>query len=371
MPSSENSANMYARFHKFFFTLLLFVNICPAISQDIRFNKVTFPDEITLGNVNGITQDPKGYIWGCTSDGGLFRYDGVNFKTYVNEPRNPASIANNNVEYIYADKSGLIWVATFGSGLEKFDTQTGTFTHYKHNKLDPTSISGDTIICILQDRDGFLWVGTNTKGLNRLDPKTGKFTHFRHRANDPQSLSYDHVRYIYEDKKGVLWIGTGSAFKADQTDKSGGLNRLDKASGKFTVYLHNPKDPHTLIDNRVRSIFEDSKGNFWIGTAGDGLHTMDREKGTFERHLYDPAHPEKLSRPPLGKFLDYVDDHITFITEDIKGAIWVGTLQAGLMRYDPVSGKSMQYKSQKEAVGNWKSNKITAKNRIRRGGAQI
>ena len=341
------------RFRLFALTLFLFVQIHPLFSQDIRFNRVALPDENINGTLNSMTQDPKGYIWGCTFGGGLFRYDGVNFKTYMHDPLNPSSIANNNAEYLYQDQSGYIWVGTFGSGLEKFDPETGTFTHYKHSEKDPSSISGDTVNCILQDRDGFIWVGTNTKGLDRLDPKTGKFTHYRHIAKDPYSLSYDHIRYLYEDKKGVLWIGTGSAFKADQTDKSGGLNRFEKVSGKFTVYLHNPKDPQTLMDNRVRSIFEDSRGNFWIGTAGDGLHTMDREKGTFERHLYDPAHPEKLSRPPLGKFLDYVDDHITFITEDIKGAIWVGTLQAGLMRYDPASRKIKQYKSQKEGAGNF------------------
>jgi hypothetical protein len=40
-----------------------------------------------------------------------------------------------------------------------------------------------------------------------------------------------------------------------------------------------------------------------VGTAGDGLHTMDRNKGTFERHSYDPAHPEKLSRPRKRKLM--------------------------------------------------------------------
>ena len=61
------------------------------------------------------------------------------------------------------------------------------------------------------------------------------------------------------------------------------------------------KDPHSLINNKVNAILEDSKGNFWVGTAGDGLHTMDRATGKFERHLYDPAHPEKLSRPPVNQ----------------------------------------------------------------------
>ena len=89
----------------------------------------------------------------------------------------------------------------------------------------------------------------------------------------------------------------------ENADKKGGLNRFYKNTGTFTRYLHDEKDPRSLIDNRIRAIFEDSNGNFWIGTAGDGLHTMDREKGTFERLTYDPAHPEKPGRPRFKKII--------------------------------------------------------------------
>jgi ligand-binding sensor domain-containing protein len=66
--------------------------------------------------------------------------------------------------------------------------------------------------------------------------------------------------------------------------------------------MHDPKDPNSLINNKVNAILEDSKGNLWVGTAEDGLHIMDRATGKFQRHLYDPAYPEKLSRPPVNKF---------------------------------------------------------------------
>ena len=85
----------------------------------------------------------------------------------------------------------------------------------------------------------------------------------------------------------------------------------------------------------MKAIFEDSRGTFWVGTAGDGLHTMDRDQGTFQRHLYDPVHPKNLSRPPQKKIRVNADDHITFIIEDAAGSIWIGTFGNGLNRYDP------------------------------------
>ena len=95
------------------------------------------------------------------------------------------------------------------------------------------------------------------------------------------------------------------------------------------------KDQHTLTDNRVRAIFEDSRGVFWVGTAGDGLHIMDRNNGSFQRLLNDPKNPHKLSRPPVNKQSLYAVDHITFINEDMQGSIWIGTYAGGINRYNP------------------------------------
>jgi streptogramin lyase len=78
---------------------------------------------------------------------------------------------------------------------------------------------------------------------------------------------------------------------------------------------------------------------------------MNRENGTFERHQYDPAHPEKLSRSPLNKTVSY--DHITFIKEDASGAIWIGTSDAGINRYDPETKKVTRYQSSFGFATSW------------------
>ena len=92
----------------------------------------------------------------------------------------------------------------------------------------------------------------------------------------------------------------------------------------------------------MRAIFEDNQGVLWIGTGGNGLHKMDRQQGVFERIVYDPAHPEKISGPAFKKESS-IYEQINFITQDAAGSYWIGTLEGGLNYYNPVIGKTIHY----------------------------
>ncbi|WP_373495419.1 two-component regulator propeller domain-containing protein, partial [Aquiflexum sp.] len=272
------------------FMLLLFFYSLRA--QQITFNKVVLPTGDSHGGVGGFAQDKNGYMWIATK-GGLFKYDGYRFKIFNNDPSDPLSLVNNRLENIYVDRQGIIWIISWMDGLDRLDPSTETFTHYRHDPENPNSLSSDTIRSIIHDQDGIFWIGT-TSGLDRYDPKSGEFQNFSHNPKDSTSLSCNRVRMLYEDREGTLWVGTGSAWNGEggETDE-GGLNRFDKKTGTFKRYLHDPDNLQSLINNKVSSLFEDSRGTFWIGTAGDGLHTMDRENGIFQRHRHDPAQPDK------------------------------------------------------------------------------
>jgi signal transduction histidine kinase/ligand-binding sensor domain-containing protein/DNA-binding response OmpR family regulator len=272
------------------------------------------------------------------SDKCIYRYDGTRLKVFRHDNLDSNSLGGVDVYQVYADKKGFIWV-NHGNGLDKLNPGTGIFKHYRHSDTDPNSLSGNGISRILEDHSGRLWIATWSEGLERFDEKTEKFIHYRSDPMNARSLSSNFVFNLYEDHEGVLWVCTGFPF-AGVAPNDGGLNRLE-ADGSFTRFMHDPKDPHSLLNNKIAAVLEDSRGTFWVATNGDGLHTMDRKTGKFERHSYDPKKPNQVSCPPL---TDDINEKMTFLAEDRSGAIWIGTMFSGINRYDPALNKVTLYK---------------------------
>jgi signal transduction histidine kinase/ligand-binding sensor domain-containing protein len=307
----------------------------------IKFNSVSGTNGVTLGKINGMTRDSRGFMWFSDQTFRcIVRYDGSHMTKFVYDPNNSNSLGGYYPECLAADTAGIIWIGFYGMGVDKFDQATNTFTHFRHSKNDPASLSSDSVSAVRVDHLGNVWVGT-FGGLDLLDQKTGKFKHYRNKAGDSTSLSNDIVRAIYEDREGELWVGTGFTF--DRTEE-GGLNHFNRSSGTFTRYMHNPANPATLADNKVRSILEDSYGNFWIGTRHNGLHTLDRKTGGVTRYPMLPSKLNGLGSPSPSD----LDDNITFIVEDADRKIWIGTMFSGIIRYDPQTKAMTHYGSQEK-----------------------
>jgi ligand-binding sensor domain-containing protein len=307
-------------------------------SQEISFQSVPQPNRSS--NTISSSEDSKGYLW-FSSSNGLYRYDGYRYTSYFNNPEDTNSLSSNFTLSVHADRDGYIWVGTMSTGLDRLDPVTGIFKHFRADKNDTAGLIYNKINVIQQDKNGMIWVGTDY-GLNSIDPKTFAITRYIHNVSDTSSLSIKEVRVIYEDRQGTLWIGTGAPYSENPT-KEGGLSRFNRSKNNFTRYSHQPANSQSLIENRVTAIYEDSHNTFWVGTTGDGLHTMDRANGTFTRHLFDPAHPDKLSRPSLKETISWATDHITFITEDATGKLWIGTLENGALSYDYTTKKTERY----------------------------
>lgn len=329
--------------------LLFFLKTSHAFGQQIIFNKVLPPEGTNFNLVTGIAQDVNGFMW-FTTNQGLYSYDGYQMKSYTKDSLNSNSICNNRLESILGDSMGNVWIGSFGSGLDQLDLTSGIFTHFRHNANDPNSISNDTVTVILRDKEGILWIGT-FNGLNQFNSKTKTFIHYRYNANDPASISNNLVRSIYEDRLGTLWIGTGSPFPNDGGGpEAGGLNRLNKKKGVFTRFLHDENNIHSLANNKVKAIFEDNLGVLWIGTAGNVIHKMNRQQGSFERIIYDSTHPEKLSGPALKKESS-ISEHISFITQDATGSYWIGANEGGINYFNSRIGKIIHYDATNNSSG--------------------
>lgn len=350
--------------HRYFLSFLLFglgllTTRLPLLAQTTAFSPVTLPPGPTSW-VTDLKQDRQGYLWMSTATG-LHRYNGYEWTSFF---QNPASPDDNALESVCPTRDGLVWVGTRGHGLDCLNPETGRVSHHWLAGRSAPNMTENFVTVLREGRDGTLWIGTHN-GLYRRDPKTGRFSHYAHTPRDLTSLSHNQVRAIYEDRQGTLWIGT--ADPRVTTPEEGGLNKLDRRTGRFTRYRHDPTDSNSLIDNRVRAIFEDSRGTFWVGTWGDGLHTMDRRTGRFTRHRYDPTHPGHLSRPYLKNRRSEAFWGVSFIAEDPSGDIWIGAYAGGLNRHDPRTGQVTHYETGQGPAGGSIANNQWAACRSRDG----
>ncbi len=279
-------------------------------------------DRTSIGydEIMDIYEDSSGLIWIGTYGGGISKIDPARrqFRLFRPESGNPNSLSHPIVWCIHQDRQGDLWIGTHGGGLDRLNRRTGRFTHYRNDPADPHSLSADIVRLVFEDRDGTLWIGTHGGGLNRFGRETGRFTAFRHDPENPRSLSHDELRSICQDRQGTLWIGTNG----------GGLNRMlpgpDPGSPPgFIRYRYSAADAHSLSNDFVRVIYEDRDGDFWIGTQGGGLNRLDRRSGRFSRIRAVPEMPDSLN-----------NDYVFSIYEDDDGILWLGTWGGGLNRFD-------------------------------------
>ena len=310
------------------FAIILFIWVVQGFAQtdlsvgsDHRMESFRLPDGPSGNSINTIVQGPNGFLW-FGGHAGLYRYDGYRFKSYKSNPDNPDSLVFSYVEFLYWSSDEYLWIGTYGGGLFRFDPIDDSFIRYQHDPNDPSSLTNDQITYIVEQNDTTLWVGT-TGGLNRLDRKTGRFERFIHDPEDPSSLSFDDVRSLFIDQNNTVWIGTGFIYNADIT--KGGLNRYNPDSKSFTKYLHNPEDATSLAGNIVRAIHEDSEGDFWIGSSG-GLQKLDRNSGEF-KSIANGLPGQKDLFTQINK--DVGPSVVYEILEDDQKNLWVFTLHNG------------------------------------------
>jgi signal transduction histidine kinase/ligand-binding sensor domain-containing protein/DNA-binding response OmpR family regulator len=202
------------------------------------------------------------------------------------------------INKVYQDKKGFIWIAT-ENGLNKFD---GTkFTIYKHSADDSTSIKNNYVRTVFEDSSGNFWVGC-INGLMKYDWATNSFQEIK-MYKDGKQVS-PHITGIIEARDGDIWVATSGQ----------GLFSMKKGDSYFKTKLEN-----LLNSNYLNLVFQDSKGNLWIGSENNGLN------------FYSPATKEiKTFTAPNG----ISSDNISSIAEDKQGNIFVGTLTKGLNKYN-------------------------------------
>ncbi len=266
-----------------------------------------------------VLHDASGLLW-LGSTAGLSSFDRTTGRVtrYRHDPADPASLSRGRVWSVIEDAAGRLWVGT-ESSLDLFDRTTGRFTHYRNVPDDPDADYGH-VTAILDDGSGGLWLGVYGRGLEHFDPASGTFKHYEYHLGEVQTSSafYQEVWTVHRAADGWLWIGT-----------TRGLYGLRPDTGEAGRYAHDPADPASLSSNEVHFILEDRSGRLWVGTWGGGLNELDRTTGKFTRYTM---------RDGLSNNTVYC------MQEDSGSGLWLST-NNGIARFEPLTRSFRNYDS--------------------------
>ncbi len=281
-------------------------------------------------------------LWLGSQDAGAFKFS---IRKLVSNNSTPPEIYNTqnslNSNYIWdilPAKDGKVWLASMENGITRLENSGSKNKNTSFTKNN--GLSDNQIFCLYEDKQQNVWIGTNGNGVNMLSGD-----HFSH-YNTASGLLSDKIQSIAQDSTGTYWLassggglsaitftGNGPEIK-NYIDEKGLTNFISSVSAgkannkniwfatdnngivKFTgSKFYNFTEKDGLISDHVYSIYVDSKGIVWCGTA-DGISRYDGSK-------FLNTSTDKMKMQNEG---------VKAIVEDQAGNIWFGT-SGGLARY--------------------------------------
>jgi PAS domain S-box-containing protein len=260
-----------------------------SVYSEGKFTSMTMEDGLPGNYVTSIAEGKDGALWIGTG-GGLVRLYNQQVKVILKEDGLP----DNWITSLLAASDGTLWVGT-RDGIAKFSE--GLFTLPRFAPYDARPNGKCSVLALYEDNKNIVWIGTNVYGL--ISYHGGGFTSYlkpkKEKDNPPEVWS------VCRDSGGVLWVGCGD-----------GLRQFKDGVFPLFPYVRN------LLQNKdmvIRALYEDRRGNFWIGVDGAGLLRC--------------RSPRVMAYGVEGVL---PGGSVVPITGDGQGGIWIGVTSAGLAR---------------------------------------
>jgi signal transduction histidine kinase/ligand-binding sensor domain-containing protein len=291
--------------------------------------------------VHSILQTRDGFLW-LGTDGGLVRFDGVEFVTFSRE--NTPALPSDTVYDLFEDGAGALWIST-ASGLLRY--RGGGFQSF-------AGLAPGPVWFTWQDHEGRLWA--MTAGGPAVMEQDAFVRIAGAQAANPTSR-----QAVAEDAQGTIWMGGSNGLLAirgksvaqhlmegEQVETllldagavlagtSQGLERY--AGGSLS----------RLITGEVTALAAGAEGSLWVGTAsglveiprtGQAITLASEQVDRLVRdrqgvlwaatgHGLYRVREHQLQAFTGGSALD--SGRILAVFEDREGNLWIGTDSAGL-----------------------------------------
>ncbi|WP_038530556.1 hybrid sensor histidine kinase/response regulator transcription factor [Formosa agariphila] len=262
----------------------------------------------------------KNHIYFGTEGGGVTVLDTItrSYK-YINTNTSP-ELSSDNIKALLRDKEDYLWIGTFNHGVAVYNVE--------EQKFNPNILPEDVVdflkdvgVSSITQHNNTILIGTLGKGVLKYNVKN-KTSEIITDKSKRNKLIHNIIKAVKVDTKNNLWIGTYN-----------GLNKIDSES-QTSNFLYNV---NTNVGYGVTCIYEDFKGNIWVGTEVEGLFKL--ENNTFRRISLNID----SDTPLIG---------VRSIVEDDHGDFWLSTPNQGIIRFNPENEKIIYNYTQKEGLLN-------------------
>ncbi|MFK8007166.1 MAG: two-component regulator propeller domain-containing protein [Saprospiraceae bacterium] len=341
----------------FYLTLLIaLLNSCSTQSQSTQDTQL--PKEISpilefenqvdtslflkfTSGIRAILEDHNGNIWFGSHQEGVALFNGVRLTYFTMQD----GLSDNQIRSIFEDSNGLVWFEG-GKGISSYDGKK-IITHPDIDFSSKTDWQSSKDDIWFKGNEGVGYNAMETQpGVYRYDGKKLSYHVFPTFSEKDNNFSNSISTPFVKGKNGMVWFGTYAAvFGYDGKSLPTALLPIGNEQDNFTI-INNQSlgfDPGFL---HIRSIYEDSKGNLWIGNNGIGVLRYDGNTTIHFSEKMGLISEKSLRsggfRSPQGSL-----EHVFSIGEDRTGNMWFGDRDTGAWKYD---GKSMQNYTQKDGL---------------------
>lgn len=292
--------------------------------------RIQHPDGIQAHDIYSVFEDSRHYLW-FTTDGGIWRFDGKNYKNYTTEHGLP----DNVVFQFFEDHQHRAWFSSY-SGKLAYIRNDSVFSLPCNEALAqlkkveiPAAIYVDTkhavYISYFRSND-YVKISPPYKAANiQVEKNLGNSEFFAIAIENKGILPGSTKLYNGTKLRRMTFLKNGQALAevADSASSHGGMRvsvskqyddtYLVSADNFLSEYKNGKVNKITSVNYSILSALKDTYNNYWISTIDGGLFLYRSDDTTF-------SHPENyLSGKTVGK-----------IMQDHEGAFWITTLTDGV-----------------------------------------